>query len=463
MSGKEYVFSVGSDCGNREAAVTEALEWLSSILDDFECSEVYETPPVGHSGSNYMNAVAIGSSEMSEEELDRLCKQYEASHGRDALARSERRVPIDIDIVMAGGKVVREKDFKCGFFMIGYRRLRPEKHHFMRPNLHIGSRVPVRGIMTFVKNWTLPISILMGIVAYFVYVNIPWLEATHEAVGEVVSVVQPLLIFAMLFLTFLSIGPRDLRLSKWHLWIVLIQLVLFAGLACILTLMEHPGLRIVLESAMLCLLCPTATAAAVVTRKLDGSAADITSYTILINMAIALAAPALLPIAHPHPGLTFLPTFVMIIKKVFPLLICPLILAWIVRVTLPRVQRYLLRFKDLPFYLWAVSLALAIAVTCKAIVHSSMPWTYMCAIVVSTIVCCVFQFYLGKVIGAKYGSKIEGGQALGQKNTVFIIWLGYTFLTPVTAVAGGLYSIWHNIFNSYQLYHHRRHSDGENK
>lgn len=455
MSAKEYVFSIGADCGSRREAVEKALAWLASVLDCLEYSEIYETPPVGHCGSNYMNAVAIGCSSLTASEIDSLCKRYELENGRDTLARSEGRVPIDIDVVISDGKILRPKDYRCGFFKIGYRQLRPEKHHFMRPNLHIGSHVPVKGIITFIKNWTLPLSILMGIVAYFVYVSIPWLDSSHELVSEVVSVVQPVLIFSMLFLTFLSIGPRDLRLSKWHLWIVLIQLVLFGGLACVLTLMENPGLRIVTESAMLCLLCPTATAAAVVTRKLDGSAADITSYTILINMAIALAAPALLPIAHPHPGLTFIPTFFMIIKKVFPLLICPLFLAWTVRYTMPRLQRYLLRFKDLPFYIWAVSLALAIAVTCKAIVHSSLPWAYMGAIVIATIICCVFQFYIGKVIGARYGSKIEGGQALGQKNTVFIIWLGYTFLSPVTAVAGGLYSIWHNIFNSYQLYHHR--------
>ena len=452
----EYVLSIGSDYGDRAVAVAEAIAWLSTVLDSSRASDIYETPPVGHAGSNYMNAVFMGESSIEVEELDRLCKEYELSHGRDAEARKAGRVPVDIDIVMVDGNVVRPKDFKCNFFRIGYCQLHPQKCHFLRPNLHMASHIPVSGIITFIKNWTLPIAILMGIVAYFVYVNIPWLDSTHAVVNEVVAVVQPLLIFTMLFLTFLSIGPRDLHLSKWHIWVLLIQLVLFAGLALILTLMENPGLRIVLESAMLCLLCPTATAAAVVTRKLDGSAADITSYTILINMAIAVVAPALLPIAHPHPGLTFLPTFVMIIKKVFPLLICPLFLAWIVRYTMPKVQRFLLRFRDLPFYLWAVSLALAIAVTCKAIVHSDISAVYLVAIAVVSIICCVMQFFLGKVIGSRYGNKIEGGQALGQKNTVFIIWLGYTFLNPVTAVAGGFYSIWHNIFNSYQLYRHRK-------
>ncbi len=452
----EYVFSVGADSGDRKAAVEAALGWLSSFLNDFACSDIYETPPVGHIGSNYMNAVAIGKCDLEPEDVEKLCKDYELRNGRDEEARREGHVPIDIDIVMEDGEVVRPKDYNCKFFKTGYRKLRPQKHHFLRPNLHLHSHVPLTGIITFIKNWTLPLAILSGIVGYFVYVNIPWLDSTHEFANRSVSVVQPALIFSMLFLTFLSIGPHDLRLTKWHLWNVLIQVALFGVLAYILTLMEHPGLRIILESCMLCLLCPTATAAAVVTRKLGGSAADITAYTILINLAIAVTAPALLPIAHPHEGMDFFSTFVMIMGKVFPLLICPLLLAWVIRRWCPKLQKFLIRFKDLPFYLWAVALAIAIAVTVKAIVHSAVPVEYLGAILVVTIICCIVQFYVGKRIGAKYGQKIECGQALGQKNTVFIIWMGYTFLSPVTAVAGGFYSIWHNIFNSYQLYRHRK-------
>lgn len=45
------------------------------------------------------------------------------------------------------------------------------------------------------KNWTLPIAMLMGIVLYFVYVNIPFLEPTKSYVEHAVAIVQPVLIF----------------------------------------------------------------------------------------------------------------------------------------------------------------------------------------------------------------------------------------------------------------------------
>jgi len=307
----------------------------------------------------------------------------------------------------------------------------------------------------FIKDWTLPLSMITGVLAYFIYVNVPFFVPTRPYANEVVGIVQPVLIFSMLFLTFCKISPGELRLRRWYLWNILIQIILFAVFSGILILFPDISSRVLVESAMLCLICPTATAAAVVTAKLDGNAADITSYTIIINIAVAIVAPLLLPLAHPHSGLTFLPTFGMIIHKVFPILICPLLAAWAVRYFWPSLLKILLRAKDLSFYLWAVALAIAIAVTVKAIVHSNVPVAYEIGIAIISLVCCVFQFAVGKRIGRVYGEVIESGQSLGQKNTVFIIWMGYTFLSPITALAGGFYSVWHNVINSYQLYQKR--------
>ncbi|MBR6648618.1 MAG: transporter, partial [Bacteroidaceae bacterium] len=88
----------------------------------------------------------------------------------------------------------------------------------------------------------------------------------------------------------------------------------------------------------------------------------------------------------------------------------------------------------------------------RAIAHTTLPLFVMIGIALVSFICCLMQFAVGRFIGARYGDKITGGQALGQKNTVFAIWLAYTFLTPVTAIAGGFYSVWHNIVNTLQLY-----------
>jgi BASS family bile acid:Na+ symporter len=149
----------------------------------------------------------------------------------------------------------------------------------------------------------------------------------------------------------------------------------------------------------------------------------------------------------------------IILRKIFPLLIFPFLTAWAVRVYLPNLHQKFIECRDLAFYLWAVALAIAIAVTVRSIVHSDVNPIYEVGIAVVSLICCIAQFTLGKKIGEHYNDRIGGGQSLGQKNTVFSIWLGATFLNPVTAMAGGFYSVWHNVVNSYQLYKKRKQNE----
>ena len=297
---------------------------------------------------------------------------------------------------------------------------------------------------------------ISGALAYYICRQLPLSYEVKFDILTVIEVLQPVLLFLMLFVAFCKIKPTDLKPHRWHLWLLLTQCLLFAAACAALWLYPSTGLRVIIEGFMLAIICPTATACAVVTQKLGGDSASTTSYTIIINMVVALLCPLLLPVAHPQEGLTFFPAFMVIIHKVFPLLIVPLFLAWFVRYLMPSFHKRIVATKDLAFYMWAVSLAIAIAVTCKALAHSHESMWNVGGIAVVTLVACLFQFSFGKWIGSHYGKKMEAGQALGQKNTVFIIWLGYTFLSPITAAAGGFYSVWHNLVNSWQLYKKRK-------
>ena len=156
----------------------------------------------------------------------------------------------------------------------------------------------IMNIIRFIKNWTLPIAMAMGVILYFVYVNIPFLEPTKPFVEHAVAVLQPLLIFLMLFLTFCKVDVSELKPCRWHAVLLLIQSLSFILLAGILYIFPDMHSRILIEGAMLCLICPTATAAAVVTGKLGGSAAHLTSYTILINLVTAFLVPLVVPVIH---------------------------------------------------------------------------------------------------------------------------------------------------------------------
>ena len=309
----------------------------------------------------------------------------------------------------------------------------------------------------FLRDWSLPIAMLGGVAMYLLYVNIPLLDSTHAFVATVISFVQPGLIFSMLFVTFCKVRIKELKPLRWHLWLLTFQIVSFIFLSLSIALFRDMGIvtKVLLESAMMCLMCPTATAAAVITAKLGGNSASLISYTMQINIAVALVAPLFLTFSHPVAGMSLASSFMLIMAKVFPLLLCPLLCAELLRKFMPSIHRLIAtKWRNLPFYLWLVALSLAIAMTSRAIAHSKLSLGVMAGIAAVSLACCLVQFAFGRFIGARNGEIITGGQSLGQKNTVFAIWFAYTFLTPVTAIAGGFYSLWHNLVNTWQLYRH---------
>lgn len=344
---------------------------------------------------------------------------------------------------------------------------------------------------------------VMGVAIYYLIELLPLSYEAHEEVYVVVShYIQPVLIFTMLWLSFMKVKPREMRPCRWHFWLLLMQAECFLLCSVMALLSPSNGVKILCEGAMLAFICPTATAAAVITGKLGGSVSGVVTYLMFCNLMVSLLAPAVLPLVEPHEGMTFVPSFLMILRKVFPLLICPLLLAQGVRYLLPKVYRRVMRYPDLAFHVWLPALALAITVTVRSIVLSTVDWRYMVGLALISGVCCMTQFALGKWLGGRYDGggqagrdggyegggqagrdgavlvaggetacngghdgggqagrndgaqpsiRVTAGQAFGQKNTVFVIWLGLVFLDPVTSVVGGFYSVWHNLVNSWQL------------
>lgn len=301
------------------------------------------------------------------------------------------------------------------------------------------------------KNYMLVFAMLFGVISYLVFYNCSCFDMVRPYAPRVVAVVQPVLIFSMLFLSFCKIDVKQLRPCKTHLLLLTCQCGVFALLSLLLYVFPHIWGRPLYESAMLMLICPTATAATVVTQKLKGDGAAITMYTVLINTMVAVMIPLFVPLVHPKDQVHFLTSFTMIMGKVFPLLICPLLAAFFVRYYMSRLHTWLLSFHNLAFYLWAVALSIAIVMTTRSIVHSSYTFVMLSGVALVSLLTCIYQFALGRYIGKIYGKPVSTCQSLGQKNTVFAIWVGYTFLDPVTSIAGGFYSIWHNVYNTYQL------------
>lgn len=316
-------------------------------------------------------------------------------------------------------------------------------------------------VIKFLKDWMLVIGMISGAGAYLIYMQIPSIHSAGPVLEAICRRAQPILLFLMLFISFSRIEPRQLKPAKWHLKNLLIQVLVFLALCFTVIWAIHstsPAAawiirhRVLFETAMLCMICPTATACAVVTGKLGGDMAQVVMYTILINLIVSVVVPLTVPLLYPQAGITFVAAFCRILAKVFPLLILPCLTAWTVRWIVPRFHDWIASKINLSFYLWSVALTIAVMMSTRAIVKSQVGIWMLIGIAIVSMVCCVFQFWAGRIIGKRSGSRIEASQALGQKNTVFGIWMGYTFWNPLVSVAGGFYTIWHNIHNTRQLY-----------
>ncbi len=311
-------------------------------------------------------------------------------------------------------------------------------------------------MIRFIKDWTLPLAMMMGVLGYFCFTNLDVLYCFRPIVKEVASWLTPSLIFAQLLLTFCKVAVKDLSPRGWMWPLLGVQFVGCLLSAAILLFAPLPGeWKIALEGAMVCIIAPTATAAAVITGKLGGSAAALTTYTLMSNLLAAVMVPLVFPLVEPS-DLTFGKAFLTIMGRVFPLLLFPFFISVILRRYFPLVYIFLSGLKDMAFYLWALALVIVMGQTTRTIVEGNIPVEVELLVAFLALIVCCLQFLYGKRVGGRVGERVSGGQALGQKNTVLAIWMALTYLNPISAIAPGSYMVWQNLINSWQLWKKNR-------
>ena len=112
-------------------------------------------------------------------------------------------------------------------------------------------------MLTFLKNWTLPVAMFIGALGYLAFANIAILGPTKPFVHTLIAYLTPFLIFAQLLLTFCKVDWHELMPSPWHGWLLLFQFISTAALASLLIVIPMAGsYREVIEAAMVCLICP---------------------------------------------------------------------------------------------------------------------------------------------------------------------------------------------------------------
>ncbi len=326
-----------------------------------------------------------------------------------------------------------------------------------------------KGIIRFLKDWTLPTAIALGTVCYLTFRWVPALDEAGDWLGPVFDTLFPVSVFLTLFVTACKVDFHDMRPHRWHLGVLVAQLLLVAGnVGVILWVQSDLEQKLLWEAVLTCIIGPSASAAPVVVGKLGGNISTMTSYTLISSLASALMIPAVFPLLEASANATlggnapsFMSAFLMILQKVSIVLLLPLALGWLMQHGVKGLCKRLVSIPDLSFYLWAFSLSITTGITVKNIVNSDASLSLLLWIAVACFLLCWVQFFMGRFIGRRLGEEINSGQALFQKNTALSIWVAYMYLNPVASIGAGCYVLWQNIINSLELWQYRRIGSGK--
>lgn len=290
------------------------------------------------------------------------------------------------------------------------------------------------------KPWVLPLAMLIGILA-------------HNWIG-MLEPFAPVLIFVMLFITFCKLKPSEIRFTRYSLILGGVQLLF----ALLLYLLIAPVDRTIAQGVFICIFCPVATAAPVITGMLGGNVGRLAAFTLVSNLIVAIGAPVIFPyIGTGQTSPEFSEAFMLVARRIGPLVIAPLVIAMTMRKFTPRATAYVAGHQALSFYIWAISLTIVVGTSVSFAMHEPSSLIYrMLALAFSAGLVCVIQFYAGRRIGRKLGDPVSGAQGMAQKNTVMAIWMSLNWLDPLSSIAPAAYIAWQNTVNSLQIYFKER-------
>ena len=254
------------------------------------------------------------------------------------------------------------------------------------------------------------------------------------------------LVMTMLFLVFLQTRLSRSSLQRSHF--ILLAANLAMGFASWRIGLALGGQEVGL-AAFFCGITPTAIAAPVIVSFLGGAVDYAVASFLLTNVTVAALLPLMLPIVL---GRATPEAFAQVAGSVGLVVFVPLALAHLLRALHPAAGSWPARLRNTSFALWVTSIFLITAKTSQFIRENAAGvHGLVAAIAAASLLVCVASFTLGRLIGGRAFPR-EASQCLGQKNTIFTIYLALAYSSPLVALGPTFYVLWHNLWNSWQLH-----------
>ena len=257
------------------------------------------------------------------------------------------------------------------------------------------------------------------------------------------------LLMAMLFLAFLDIELRPGSFHKGILWVVLANIAVAFTAYWIVRPFNHD----LALTAFITGIAPTAIAAPVIIGFLQGKVEFVAGAVLLGNVTMSLILPVALPFVV---GDVVKISIWQVLKPVLVTMLIPLLLARASRLLSQNTQTQIRRGKAFSFALWLSALLISTAKASDFLrSDSSASTAIVLPIALVSLALCIINFSLGALLGGERFRQ-ESSQSLGQKNNAFVIWVALTFINPLVAMGPTFYILYHNLYNSWQIYHFER-------
>jgi len=134
------------------------------------------------------------------------------------------------------------------------------------------------------------------------------------------------------------------------------------------------------------------------------------------------------------------------------LMFVPLLLARLSHLLPQNTQMMIRRGKAFSFSFWLLALLISSAKASDFLRNDiSASATAVIPIALVSLLLCAVNFSVGAILGGERFRQ-ESSQSLGQKNNAFVIWVALTFINPLVAMGPTFYILYHNLYNSWQIY-----------
>ncbi|MFQ6057956.1 MAG: 2-amino-4-hydroxy-6-hydroxymethyldihydropteridine diphosphokinase [Anaerolineae bacterium] len=133
----QVYLGLGSNLGDRQSNILQALQKLRAEISIEAVSSCYETEPVGYLDQpQFLNAVCVGTTDLTPRELFQFVKSIERKMGRQRTRRYGPRL-IDIDILFYDDLIVDLPDLviphprlaERAFVLVPLAEIAPDKIH----------------------------------------------------------------------------------------------------------------------------------------------------------------------------------------------------------------------------------------------------------------------------------------------------------------------------------------------